>query len=271
MGPQTSYPVSGSPYLRIAVADAVGWLVFDKPARHNAASFDMWQALPGAVAALDEDPAVRVIVLVGAGRAAFMSGGDIAEFGRLRATLDQVTAYDDQVDAAFAALGRARRPTVAAIRGYCLGGGMGLAAACDIRLADDTAIFGIPAARLGVGYRAGGLKRLVDLIGPGWTKEIFFTGRCYDAATALRIGFLQHVWPAADFECFVADYCATVSANAPLTVASVKAVVEHIGNGQHAMDAAWCQAQVDACFAAEDHAEGRRAFLEKRTPVFRGR
>ena len=181
--------------LLVETAGPVGWITFNNPAKHNALSVAMWRALPGALDRLEGDAAVRVIVLKGAGERAFVSGADISEFASLRASADAVAAYDELAEGATARLRTADRPTVAMIRGYCMGGGLGLAIACDMRIASAGSQFAIPAARLGVGYRVGSLKLLTDLVGPAFAKEILITARRFDAGEAERIGLVNKSVP----------------------------------------------------------------------------
>ena len=249
----------------------IGWMVFNNPARRNAISLDMWEAIPAILDHYERDPRVRVIVLRGAGDKAFISGADISQFEQQRSSADSVAHYDRIADAALARLIETRKPTIAMIHGFCIGGGLGVALGCDMRIADDTAKFAIPAARLGLGYRWGGVKKLVDLVGPAYAKEIFFTARQFTAAEALGMGLINRVVPEADLETFVRGYCATIADNAPLTMEAVKAVIQEIAKPGAQIDRSHCEALVNRCFQSEDYVEGRRAFMEKRKPVFQGR
>ena len=181
--------------LLVETAGAVGWVTFNNPAKHNALSVAMWRALPEALDRLEADPAIRVIVLKGAGEKAFVSGADISEFATERASEEAVAAYDELAEGATQRLRDADRPTIAMIRGYCMGGGLGLAIACDLRIAGTGATFAIPAARLGVGYRIGSLKLLTDLVGPAFAKEILITARRFSASEAERIGLVNQDRP----------------------------------------------------------------------------
>ena len=250
---------------------AIGWITFNNPARHNAVSTDMWQALFDIVSAFASDDAVRVVVLKGAGDKAFVSGADISEFEQKRSSPETTRAYDELSHKATAALKDIGKPTIAMIRGYCIGGGVSTALSCDIRLASDNAKFGVPAAKLGLGYGYDGVRKLVDVVGPSFAKEIFFTARQFTAAEALAMGLINRMLPDERLEAYVRDYAQSIAANAPLTVGSIKTIVGHVLMDESQCDLNLCQQTVDRCFASADYAEGRRAFMEKRKPVFTGR
>jgi enoyl-CoA hydratase len=250
---------------------AVGWIVFNNPGRRNAVSLDMWRSIPVILDDYEADPAVRVIVLRGAGEKAFVSGADISEFETARASADAVAQYDAVSGAAMERLEKARKPTIAMIHGFCIGGGVAVALACDLRIAAETARFGVPAAKLGLGYRANGIKKLLDIVGPAFVKEIFFTARQFGAPEALRIGLVNQTVPEAELEGFVKGYAETIAGNAPLTVASVKTIVAELLHAGDSYDRAKCERLVEECFASADYVEGRRAFMEKRKPAFTGR
>jgi len=256
----------------IAQKDGViGWMTFNNPARHNAMSIDMWAGVSEIMASFEADPDVRVIVLKGAGEKSFVSGADISQFEKMRATKDDIAHYDSVAHAANMALTNATKPTIAMIRGYCIGGGLGVALRCDLRIVADDSQFGIPAAKLGLGYGYPGAKLLTDIVGPAIAKDIFFTARRMDSTEALRIGLVNHVVPVDKLESFTRDYAAMISQNAPLTVRTAKlAVNAATHDSPDPAELAAVQVAVDACYASEDYKEGRLAFAEKRKPVFRG-
>lgn len=256
----------------IAAKDgAIGWMTFNNPERHNAVSVDMWQAIPGIVDAFETDPDVRVIVLKGAGERAFVAGADISQFESERSSPEAVANYERMNEDATRRIATAQKPTIAMIRGYCIGGGLGIALCTDLRIASDDARFAIPAAKLGLGYRAAGIKLLVDLVGPAHAKEIFFTARQFSAAEAHGMGLVNRVVSAAALEDSVRETADMIGANAPLTVGSVKRIVAELARAGDGYDRELCERLVQECFASEDYAEGRRAFMEKRKPVFKGR
>ncbi len=250
---------------------AIGWIVLNNPARHNALSLVMYGAIERAVAALAADAQVRVIVVTGAGERAFVSGADISEFAEKRATPTQIAEYDALSERASVALEAVPKPTIAMIRGYCIGGGLDLALRTDLRIAADDARFGIPAVRLGLGYGFADVKRLVDIVGPARAKEILYTGRQFTADEALAMGLVHRVLPAAALAEGVARLAETLAGNAPLTIRAMKRSVAEAVKDPEARDVAAATALVEACFDSADYAEGQRAFMEKRRPDFRGR
>ncbi|HUC61837.1 MAG TPA: enoyl-CoA hydratase [Alphaproteobacteria bacterium] len=249
----------------------VGWMIFNNPERRNAVSLDMWQAIVPIVEAYEADPSVRVIVLKGAGDKAFISGADISQFEQQRNSPEAVARYEEIAVGATTRLAQSRKPTIAMIQGYCVGGGVGVALSCDLRIAADNARFAIPAARLGLGYRWIGVKKLVDVVGPSFAKEIFFTARQFDAREALEMGLINRVVAAAELAASVRATCDTIADNAPLTLEAIKGVVEELTRPLGPVDVERCEALVARCFASADYAEGRRAFMEKRKPVFQGK
>lgn len=249
---------------------AIGWVIFNNPERHNATSYEMWQSFPIVLDAYTRDPEVRVIVFKGTGEKAFSAGADISQFKEKRSSAEAVKAYNEAADAASRALRECAKPTIAMIRGYCIGGGTAVAVGCDIRIAAEDARFGVPAARLGLGYRFDGIKRLASIVGPAFTAEIFFTARQFSAQEALQMGLVNRVLPAGDLETYTLDYANSMAVNAPLTIAAVKRSLIELGKDDTQRDLALCQRMVDACFASADYKEGQTAFMEKRKPQFRG-
>ncbi len=250
--------------------NGIGWITFNNPARHNAMSFEMWQSMAEVLNAYAQDPEVRVVVLKGAGEKAFVAGADISQFKERRTGPEAVAEYNAMADSANKSLVNCPKPTIAMVRGYCIGGGTGIAVACDIRIASEDAKFGVPAAKLGLGYRFVGIKRLCDIVGPQFAAEIFYTSRQFTAPEALAMNLINRMLPAAELEKYVRDYANTIVNNAPLTIAAVKrALLEYVKDpAERDLDGA--QTMVDACFASQDYIEGQTAFMEKRKPVFKG-
>jgi len=249
---------------------AIGWLVFDNPGRRNAVSLEMWEAIPRVLDDFAADADIRVVVLTGAGDKAFVSGADISQFEKERSNADAVKRYDEIGERAQASLAGYDKPVIAMIRGYCLGGGLNVANLCDLRIASDDARFGIPAARMGLGYRASSMKKLVDIVGKSAALEIMITARQFSAEEALRMGLVHKVVPVPELETATRAYCDMIAANAPLTMRASKRIIREVTRGG-GYDAATCEAWVKECFASEDYIEGRQAFMEKRKPVFKGR
>ncbi|MSO74394.1 MAG: enoyl-CoA hydratase [Alphaproteobacteria bacterium] len=261
---------TGTPRMLAHIEGAIGWIVFNNPERHNALSRDMWEAIPRLVATLSAESEVRLLVLKGAGDKAFISGADISEFETERATPEAVTRYDAIVEQASHALGTSPRPTIAMIRGHCMGGGLAIALSCDLRLASEDSGFAIPAAKLGVGYRASGLKALVDLVGPAFAKEIIFTARHFSAEDARVMGLVNRAVPAGALEDLVRDYARIIGENAPLTIQATKQIIHELLRSE-GPDVVRCDALIERCFESADYIEGRRAFMEKRRPKFSGK
>jgi len=252
-------------------AGAIGRLLFNNPERRNAISYEMWQAISATMADFAADDAVRVIILGGAGGKAFAAGADISQFAEKRDTEEAVADYNATVAKACTDLTQVAKPTIARIEGYCIGGGITVAQCCDLRLASDDARFGIPAAKLGLGYRIDGLTPLVDLVGPSYAKEILYTARQFSAEEARAMGLVNRVVPKAELGDYVDDYARAIAANAPLTVLAVKTIMGEILKDPGRRDLDLCQKVVDDCYASDDYKEGRRAFMEKRQPAFTGR
>ncbi len=249
----------------------VGWVIFNNVKRHNALSLEMWEALPRILDQFEADAEIRVIVLKGAGEKSFISGADISEFDKKRASAEAVAQYDKIAHEASERLIHAAKPTIAMIRGYCIGGGLGVALSCDIRIASIGSRFAIPAAKLGLGYRVSSLQPLVALIGPAFAKEIIITARQFDCTEALAMGLINRAVGVQELESYTADYCARIAANAPLTMLAAKRTVDEISRAPRDLNRELCERLVDKCFSSADYVEGRRAFMDKRKPRFEGR
>ena len=249
----------------------IGWMIFNNPERRNALSLEMWGGVAEILRAFEADDAVRVVVMKGAGEKAFVSGADISQFEKNRSSAEQAAEYARVSEEARRVMEGMKKPLIAMIRGYCLGGGLGVALQADIRVASDDSQFGIPAGRLGIAYGFDGLKRLVDLVGPAKAKEIMFTARRVTAANALDIGLVNAVAPAEELEGVVKDMADVIAGNAPLSVRASKLTIDEVAKDGADRDLAMIERLSRECFDSDDYREGRTAFMEKRKPVFTGR
>jgi enoyl-CoA hydratase len=256
--------------VQVRLDGAVLHIVFNNPARHNALSVDMWGAVPPLLAQAAADERVRIVVFSGAGEKAFVSGADISQFEDMRAAKEAVKHYEALAEDALMGIYQFSKPTLACIRGWCIGGGLNVALSCDIRIAASDAVFSIPAGRMGLGYRYSALKNLVDLVGVGAAKDLFFTARRIDAAEALRLGLVTRTCAVADLPALLAEYTGSIADNAPLTLLAAKSIIGEILKPSPDLDGDRCRELILHCFESEDYIEGRRAFMEKRKPQFKG-
>jgi enoyl-CoA hydratase/carnithine racemase len=259
------------PELIVKRQGPIGRIVFSNPSKFNAMSLDMWLGLPKAIAAYDADPEIRVIVLEGDGDKAFVSGADISQFEEKRTDAQAQQHYNAAVAAAYAAPVACSKPVVAKIAGICMGGGLGLAAACDLRFCRDDARFRMPASRLGLGYSIAGVSRFLEVLGPQNTMDIFFSARIFDSAEALRMGFVTRVSSRESFDREVEEWCAMTAENAPLVVRALKKTVNYLLPDPDFVDLESVSGAIAACLASNDYREGVLAFAEKRKPNFRGK
>ena len=257
--------------LRLEKRGAVGWIIFDQPAKRNALNDAMWRGIAPAMQKFDADPEVRCVALRGAGTDAFSAGADISEFDKRRASEEAVGQYDTLLDQVLHSIQDSRKPSLAMIYGYCLGGGLEIALACDLRYCGASAQFGIPAAKLGLAYNVEGHKRLLETVGHARAREIMFLGRRYPAEEALAMGLVHRVLADDALESFVDEALKTLSENAPLSIANSKTLIEEYVKSVGVPDHARMQAAMERCARSEDYKEGRRAFMEKRKPRFQGK
>jgi enoyl-CoA hydratase/carnithine racemase len=251
--------------------DGVGLIIFNQPAKRNAMSVDMWAGLGEILDDFHADSAIRVVILTGAGPKAFVSGADISQFEKQRSNADAQQEYDKLTSAGRAKLAAFPKPVIARIRGFCLGGGLGIALQADLRIAATDSEFGIPAAKLGIAYGFDMVRKLVDLVGPAHARMILYTGTRFDAAEAQRIGLINRVVEDGELSDVVIDIARTIADNAPLSVAASKFSVDSAVKDPEDRDMEKMQQMMAACFDSADYREGRTAFMEKRSPKFRGR
>jgi enoyl-CoA hydratase/carnithine racemase len=256
------------PEILVTTKDDVGVVTLNRPEAYNAVKFAMWLELAGVFSRLGGDDAVRAIVLTGAG-ANFCVGADVTEFGQIRENRDQSAAYEAAVDACSAAIAQVAKPVIAAISGYCLGGGCHLALACDFRFADGTARIGIPSARLSIVYGVNSVQRLLAIVGLANAKRMLYSAERYDAARALAMGLVDEVSDGAHGAAMT--FAGALASNAPLSIAGAKFMLNGLTTGTGALDVAAAQRLIDEAADSEDFREGRQAFAEKRPPRFRGR
>ena len=254
-----------------AVQDGVGTITFNQPEKRNAMSIEMWDGLTEILAAWEHDDAVRCVVLTGAGDKAFVSGADISQFEKNRSNAEAQKEYDKLTSAGRAKLTNYEKPVIARIQGFCLGGGLGLAMAADIRIASDGAQFGIPAAKLGIAYGWDMVRRLNSLVGHAHARMILFTGERFGAAEAARIGLVNQVVPDAELDATVEKIARTMAGNAPLSLRGMKFIFGQSMRDPAERDMEAVYQAVSTCFDSADYTEGRTAFMEKRKPRFQGK
>ena len=248
----------------------VARVIINRPHRRNALSFAAWQSLTASFDNLAADPGVRVVVLTGAGDRAFCAGNDISEFAEKRSTAEQIEAYDAVLSHTYQVIRDIEKPLVARVRGFAVGGGFELMQLCDLQIASDGARFAMTPARLGLGYKLHDVQLLVDRIGPRAARDMLFTGRLFDTAEAMRMGFVTRVVPDEDLDAAVDSCAAEIAANAPLSIRAIKVAIGEAIKVPSDRDHARCDALAAACNASEDYREGQRAFAERRSPNFRG-
>tara|TARA_B100000686_G_C16762196_1_gene959418 strand:+ start:1219 stop:2031 length:813 start_codon:yes stop_codon:yes gene_type:complete len=249
---------------------SIGWMIYENRKKYNAVTYDMRRAIPKILADFESDKEIRVVLITGSGNKAFISGSDISQFGEKRSSKKMRKLYDDASDQANRAMQSFSKPMIAMIHGHCLGAGLLTAMLCDFRVASEEATFGVPPAKLGLGFNYSGVNDLVRLVGPAYASELLFTGKHYKSEFALRIGLINDVVPFNKLKSKVSELANMISANAPLTLKSLKTSIRNTQLDESARDMDAVEREIDACFASLDYQEGQRAFLEKRKPIFKG-
>ena len=252
------------------VRDGVGWLTINNPARRNAISLEMWQAMAEAMDAFSADGDVRCVVMTGAGDKAFASGADISQFEKQRSNAEAAEEYARISKSGRAKLQGFEKPLIARIHGYCMGGGLGIALAADMRYASEDSIFAIPAARLSIAYDFNNVRQLIGLVGPSRAKEILITARRYSAAEAAAMGLVNRAVPFEDLDKEIEDLTSRIVDNAPLSMRASKLTVNHVMRDESDRDMELIAQLSKDCFDSNDYKEGRQAFMEKRKPAFTG-
>ena len=254
-----------------SVSDGIGILTFNNPDKRNAMSVEMWEGAADALTALRDDPEVRVVVLVGAGGKAFVSGADISQFEKNRHNAEASEEYGRRSGKPREMLVTFPKPTIACIQGFCMGGGLALAMSADMRLAGEGSQFGIPAAKLGIAYGYGDLDHLVSLVGPSRARLLMYTAMRIDAQEALGFGLIDQLFPQAELWNRTMEIARQIAENAPLAIAAARISIAEILKDPAKRN---MQAVADigtACMDSEDFREGRTAFMAKRKPQFKGR
>ncbi len=251
--------------------DGVGWVTINNPARRNAISLEMWEAMGAAFADFSADGAIRCAVIHGSGDKAFASGADISQFEKNRSNAEASEAYGKISKGVRDQIMSFDKPLIAMVRGFCMGGGLGLAMTADMRISADDGVYAVPAARLSIAYDAVNLGNLVHLVGPSKAKEILLTAKRYSAAEALQMGLVNAVVPVAELEAAVADITDRLVDNAPLSMRATKLTVNELIRDTALRNEELLDSLITTCFNSADYTEGRKAFMEKRKPVFTGK
>ncbi len=263
--------ISPNSHIKCWLEQTVGHIQFNRPESRNAISARMWRDIPELVEILDQNNNVRTIVISGAGNECFSAGADISEFSANRTNPDAAREYESINVRAFQAISNASKPTIAKISGFCMGGGLAIALACDLRIAAENAVFSLPPAKLGLAYPVEGIRQLLSVVSPPIAKEMIFTARRLNALDASRCGLVNEVTTLDQLEDTVTDLCQTIAKNAPLTITASKKTIDELHNNPENPDMEKLATLSDMCFASDDYREGQKAFTQKRPPVFKGK
>jgi enoyl-CoA hydratase/carnithine racemase len=249
----------------------IGHIILNNPEKLNAISLDMWEGLGTAMAAFEADPEIRVVVFSGAGGKAFAAGADVSKYEEERMGDNAQEHYAQTGERSLQAIYHSAKVTVAAIDGWCIGGGVSVALVCDLRYCSDVSKFGQPAMRYGIGYRYSSLRRMVDIVGVAAAKDLLLGGLQFDAQEALSKGLVGRVLPQAAYQAFIDKMVRGIAEGAPLTAQQVKFTLNTYMQDAATRDTARCEEMFLHCYASDDYREGIRAFAEKRKPVFTGK
>lgn len=250
--------------------NGIGWIIFNNAEKRNAVSLAMAKRVAEVIKEFEENEDVRVLIVKGEGGKAFVSGADISEFEELRSTPEGIKLYAETTDQMYHGLRNCEKATVAMIQGYCMGGGVAVACACDFRICTTDSLFSVPAARLGIAYGPHFSRWVVEAVGPSSAKEILMTARRYSAEQALSLGLVNHMVKVPEIEEFTLEYAMTIAKNAPLSVSAAKGIVNQVSKSPIDWDQELCSEWMRRCTTSEDYKEGRRAFMDKRRPEFKG-
>ncbi len=259
--------LANPPPVRLDITSPLGEIVLNKPEKRNALSVDMWAQFPALVADATDNPEVKVLIIHGGDAGAFAAGADISEFEDIYATRDSAKASGDTIAAALDAVEACPKPTIAAIEGACVGGGVSLAMACDLRVASESSKFGVTPGKLGLVYPAGDTRRLLQAIGPSATKDILFTGRIFPPQEAKEMRLIDRLTPEGTALLEARAFAEQIAAISQWSTRAIKRMIKGLQSGWSDTDPGAAELFLEG-FSNQDFQDGYRAFLEKRAPKF---